>query len=145
VCLAHAPNPTMSLQEATRKRARGARPPPRPPPPPLPPPEPQRPPSPMMVERAAGDVYDLRSIGGNFYDIQEAHAARRAWDTDVVLEILRNGGHPPLLRINEVIQRQHFREAQCVFVQPSGAPTEPVYVPMSLLRCEYPEETQQFV
>ena len=77
--------------------------------------------------------------------IQEAHAARPAWDTDVVLEILRNGGHPPLLQIKEVIQRQHFREVQCVFVQPSGAPTESVYVPMSLLRCESPEETQQFV
>ena len=106
----------------------------------------ERPPSPMVTDEGGGcDAYDIRSIGGDFRRILDAHEARAEWNTEVVMEILQSGGHPPLVTVNAVIQRPKYREAECIFRQPSGQPTKCVYVPMTIMRFAYPREMERFV
>ena len=106
----------------------------------------ERPPSPMVTDGDdGGDAYDIRSIGGDIQRIQDAHQARPEWNTEVVTEIIRSGGCPPLVSVNSVIQRPKYREAECIFRQPSGQATKCVYVPMTIMRFAYPREMERFV
>ena len=104
----------------------------------------ERAPSPMLVEIPA-EAYDLRRLGGNEVDVREAHATRPVWDAEIVMEMLRHGAHPPLKEIRKVVQRPHHREAQCVFIQPSGAATPSIFLPMSIVLSEYPVAAQPYV
>ncbi len=104
----------------------------------------ERAPSPLTVE-TPGEPYDIRSIGGIEVDVREAHAARPVWDAEIVLEMLRHGAHPPLKNILSVVSRRHYRDAECIFIQPSGAETPSIFIPMSIILSEYREMATQYV
>ena len=66
-------------------------------------------------------------------------------DAEGVLEILRNGGAPPLLEIEAVLRHEHRREAVCRFRHPSGRSTAPMALPFPILHLYYPETAARFV
>lgn len=106
-----------------------------------------RPPSPFLAAGGSrrDESYDIRSIGGRRDAVLEAHRARPVWDAEVVLEILRNGGAPPLLEIEAVLRHEHRREAVCRFRHPSGRSTAPMALPFPILHLYYPETAARFV
>ena len=144
LCTAHAPPPVLSDRRPVKRTRRSS----------VQPPTTanhtnvltERPPSPMVTDDGdSGATYDLRSIGGDLQRIQDAHEARSEWDSEVVLEILESAGVPPLITVNAVINRPKYREVECVFRQPSGLPTKPVFVPMSIMLFRYRREMERFV
>lgn len=108
---------------------------------------PERPVSPMLVEEEASGsaAYELRSIGGSEQDVMEAHAARPEWDQEVVEEILRHGAVPPLKEVRSVVERPQYREAECIFILPSGAETQPIFLPMSIVIAKYRSKVAQYI
>lgn len=101
--------------------------------------------SPMLVDSSPTKGYDLRSIGGTEVDVRDAHASRHIWDRDIVMELFRHGARPPLKEIKDVVQREHYRDAECIFIQPSGVETESIFVPMSIILTEYRDMVEQYV
>lgn len=105
----------------------------------------ERAPSPMVVETSGAAAYDIRSIGGVEVDVLEAHSARPMWDAEIVMEMMRHGAHPPLKEIRDVVHRQHHREAECVFIHPTGVDTPPIFIPMSIILSDYRDMAGQYV
>lgn len=99
-----------------------------------------------MAMSTAHAGYSLGVIGGNEMEIRVVHAnCLQKWDTEAVHEILRWGGRPPLHKVTRVVQRPHFREVVCVFVQPDGTLAHDVRLAMSILLCaEYAQQLSQY-
>ena len=79
-------------------------------------------------------AYNLRNIGGNYTEIRALHELRDVWDSEIVLEIIQWGGVPPLHSISSFVQREHYREARCNFIQPNGTLIRDIKLPVSALR-----------
>lgn len=105
----------------------------------------ERAPSPMLVDTGPSMAYDLRTIGGIEVNVREAHEARPVWDADVIMEMIRHGAHPPLKEIRDVVQRPRYREAECIFIQPSGVETPSIFIPVTVVMTEYRDMAQQYV
>lgn len=90
-------------------------------------------------EETSTYAYDVASLGNRREVLEILHLAESSWTSEVVEELLRWGATPPLVRVHEVTQKPHFREARCTFAHPDGALVPNVYLPVGLLKVKYPE------
>ena len=96
----------------------------------------------MLVETT--HAYNIRSIGGKELEVKGIHDSRPEWDAEMVQAMLEKGAHPPLHEILRVVQRPHYKEMECIFIQPNGKKTSPMFLSMSIVVDEYPDTAKPF-
>jgi hypothetical protein len=72
-------------------------------------------------------------------DVERTATAYTPWDQDIVNELFRLGARPPLAMVGDIVARRYHREVPCTFVEATGAlTTEPIWLPVSLVKLNYP-------
>lgn len=98
----------------------------------------------MTVDSSVPGAHSLASIGGDATQVKRIHSIRPRWDSEVVNELIRYGATPRLHEIRRVIQRVHYKDTECVFVEPSGRLVPMVFVPFCAISLLYPDASTPF-
>ena len=136
--------------EGTRRDAssRTPRTPPRVLPPESPPAEPLSPVDRDPAEGTAARAYPIESIApvegdaARLARIVEIATTRPHWDEEVVHALVEVDALPPLHQIHKLVQKVHYREAQCTFVDQHGHLIPDVWFPFGVLLNTYPEQAK---
>ena len=101
---------------------------------------------PVVEEDQRGEIdgggrYHLLERGGSASHIRNILAVRPVWDEETVEELLRWGGRPQLHGVHNVFESKWFTRVRCTFVHPSGALVRDIWLPLSILKAKYPDET----
>jgi hypothetical protein len=79
-------------------------------------------------------------LGGSQEEVNHILCARPKWDEETVTELLRWGARPKLERVHNTYEGAKFTKVRCTFVQLSGELVENIWLPLSILKAEYPRE-----
>ena len=85
--------------------------------------------------------YDLLERGGSTSHIRNILTVRPTWDEETVEELLRWGARPQLHGVYNVFENRWFTRVRCTFVHPSGTMVPDIWLPLSILKAKYPDET----
>ena len=80
--------------------------------------------------------YDPRCVPVYSPAVDEILNGASKWDSDTVIELLRQGWKPPLKRLKKHNEKG-FTLAECVFLKPDGTRSVNIYVPYSLISVLY--------
>ena len=90
-------------------------------------------------------TYDPRILGGKVEEVADILRENVLWNPDVVKELIRWGAHPPLFDAQGCVHGKHFTTVNCTFRAPNGTLVRNVYLPIGLVKLEYPEQTRHLV
>lgn len=105
---------------------------------------PQLPDTPPQASTSGVSAGVLASLGGDASKVAFILERRPTWDQETVDELLRWGAKPRMLKVEHVLQRRHFRVAECTFVHPDGRLVDDVWIPYGLVRRVYPDQAARY-
>ena len=97
------------------------------------------PPPPSSPPRAGESDrrYEASSLGGDEVKVASLLKSYPVWTPEVVHELLECGAIPKLVELNH----SYLNVVNCTFAHPNGTLVRNVFVPLSVLKYEYAEQT----
>ncbi len=89
--------------------------------------------------------YTAKAIGGDVENVSSIlHECPNRWDESVPRDLIRWGAKPPLLKVERLGTSGTYPDVECYFGQPDGTVSSPLWLPLVVLRVNYPSFVSHF-
>ena len=89
--------------------------------------------------------YTAKAIGGDVENVSSIlHECPNRWDESVPRDLIRWGAKPPLLKVDRLGTTGTYPDVECYFGQPDGSVSSPLWLPLVVLRVNYPSFVSHF-